>query len=1347
MDAPSPAVAAALARWRENLLDLTPHNPLLNLRPTRSAALTISHPAAGVIVEGLLQTGKSWSFWLPPAVGAEGGVGLGRIQTRPHELVCGDLERGELLEVLTRLHERAEFDRKERGVHSLHILSGLLEWHAEQDGALFRSPVLLLPVRIERSSEGEHFELVRDGDAEINPALRMRMKQEFDLDLPALRKDWDGRALASVLGEIDAAVAGLPGWRIDRRAVLTLLPFFKEAMHRDLEENLDRAAAHPLVRALAGEAAGALSAPSPEDTAEDNTAPAQNILHIADVDESQRACLEAAARGRSFLISGPPGSGKSQTIANVIADRLGAGKTVLFVSETNATKNAVCRHLHDAGLSDFCLDLHGQHLDSWAVLSELRRCLDGSPQPDVGLPAEEVEKLRQRGTELCAYVQALHSVREPLGQNARWALGELARCDGLPGIPLGLSDTGDLTADWLGQARTAVQRLQKLWHIRGEAADFPWWGFKADGHYTQKLRDEVSALLDRVRGRVDRLSTAARDYASKIGVTGPVPWLLRMADALETSPAPPASWLAAEDLSQLAADLERCASEYQQRDQAREPITTRYGADVWRLPAGTRASVEQSWRAVAPLLAPGDERGEGLLTHQQELRGWAADTQRRIPGWISDARTLAKWLGVNLPLGAGVGRPAATQEDPSVQTLKRLHRLANLCVTENAPERSWILDAGALEHARKMIDSSRPVLAAFHKSRAALLERYTEQLFELDLEGIARRFAGPYRSWLRVINMQFRRDRRALRRRCRAEALPRSWWQDVATAGDLMRQKAQLDAEQPARQAVLGRYEKSLATDCDAAERATRIAAEAVELARELNCSSLPGRLVEALSTTVPPNEKIRAALKRLHDSLGAWQHATEELKGYLPMDQLPGAGVPLEECALSLLGDYARTLQARLNQFAAAVDPVLAHVKTPPTDAVALLADLQQVEELRALEDTQEQDKAHWAAHLGSALKGVATDWNALRKALSWTVRVRELFKARGNGSAADRLPELLVTAAAAGAAAAPSSRELRQAKEQLEQSLNTLEHRFEPPGPIWQGKRYAELPLHELASRIDTLRARVGELADWIDWRHMPSRFAQLGLADFWEGLRREKPPGDRLVDVFTKAVLDAWLDGIFKNDPVLGTFNRLEHERILADYREVSGRLLRHNAQRIARRLASRRLQASNLESARLRGGQLTGEQVLDETPDLVLRLKPCLLTSPRSVSRFLHSPKIMFDVVVFDDASDIQVEDALGAIFRARQAVIAGDNEQPPPAHFASQWEAVENNAVDVPAVESLLSACLRASLAQYTLHEQYGDNSEVSTPQYRWRGSAPEPAPSPRAERAAWHDRWAHAPGG
>src|SRR5262249_37944720 len=146
-----------------------------------------------------------------------------------------------------------------------------------------------------------------------------------------------------------------------------------------------------------------------------------------------------------------------------------------------------------------------------------------------------------------------------------------------------------------------------------------------------------------------------------------------------------AMWLCVSDLPQLTEDLNRCADQYQRLGQARAPLTARYGPSLWLLAEGHSAKVEDAWQNARKLLAPGDEKGAGLLAHQQKLRGWAADTMRRVPGWLTEIRTLEKWLTVPLQLGAGAdtssktATPGETRLDPSPHAVRQFVRLAHLC--------------------------------------------------------------------------------------------------------------------------------------------------------------------------------------------------------------------------------------------------------------------------------------------------------------------------------------------------------------------------------------------------------------------------------------------------------------------------------------------------------------------------------------------------------------------------------------------------------------------------------------------------------------------------------------------
>jgi hypothetical protein len=364
----------------------------------------------------------------------------------------------------------------------------------------------------------------------------------------------------------------------------------------------------------------------------------------------------------------------------------------------------------------------------------------------------------------------------------------------------------------------------------------------------------------------------------------------------------------------------------------------------------------------AALLAPSDPQGAELLRRQQAIRGWVADTLKRFPGWISEVRTLDRWLSLPLPVGAGA-TPVDSRDHklgPSPHSVKLFLRLAHLGTSDHPPERSWLTDPGMLTEVQEHIQTAKPYFICYRQGRTALLQTYKEGFFELDLERMAKGFSGPYRSWFRIFNGQYRRDRRAIRRRRAAgEGVPPSVATDVAMGAEVLSAKQQLEQGRPRRAPLLGRYEKGLDTDIDLAEKAAKVAVEALALIRDLGCSTPPAKLLDALShTAAPALDKVRPALRRLDESYNAWARLTHDVSSMLPHNALPGLAAPLEECALSVLERYARDLQSALNVLAAATDPIVSRAPAPPADLAMLLADLRRAEALRQQEAAERVER-----------------------------------------------------------------------------------------------------------------------------------------------------------------------------------------------------------------------------------------------------------------------------------------------------------------------------------------------------------------------------------------------------
>ena len=252
MATPQDLVGSALTRWRNNLIDLTRRNPLLSLKPNHTSYLEIVQPDLPRVYEHLVLQGKYWSFHFPPETAKTPKKnGAGAEAARTNELVTGESERPVLLKILTNLYRRALADYRERGLHILYVALGLLEWR-DEDEEVFHSPIVLVPVKLERRSLQDPFQLTAiDEDPIVNPALASRLKQDFDFRLPATPEDWTDKKPEQYLDDVKAAIAGLPGWEVRSDVILTLFSFFKGVIFQDLQDNADKARSS-LVQSLAG---------------------------------------------------------------------------------------------------------------------------------------------------------------------------------------------------------------------------------------------------------------------------------------------------------------------------------------------------------------------------------------------------------------------------------------------------------------------------------------------------------------------------------------------------------------------------------------------------------------------------------------------------------------------------------------------------------------------------------------------------------------------------------------------------------------------------------------------------------------------------------------------------------------------------------------------------------------------------------------------------------------------------------------------------------------------------------------------------------------------------------------
>jgi Protein of unknown function (DUF4011)/AAA domain len=290
------------------------------------------------------------------------------------------------------LAREAESALQEQGCNILYMCLGLLDWvDAESDGSTKSSaPIVLVPVELIRRDANQRYRVRLFDDAPVvNPALVELCRTNFRLEVPQLDSDSE-MPVEELFRAIEQQIAKAKGWSLRREVHLGLFSFAKLLMYLDLDSSRwpDGMAisGHLLVQLMCGfgielEHLGGGADLMPTNEIDDKLSP-EETFQVMDADSSQQVAILGAKHGTSMVIEGPPGTGKSQTITNIIAECLAAGKTVLFVAEKAAALDVVKRRLDSVGLGEFALEMHSRKAVKRKILEDsIARCEPSTSPP------------------------------------------------------------------------------------------------------------------------------------------------------------------------------------------------------------------------------------------------------------------------------------------------------------------------------------------------------------------------------------------------------------------------------------------------------------------------------------------------------------------------------------------------------------------------------------------------------------------------------------------------------------------------------------------------------------------------------------------------------------------------------------------------------------------------------------------------------------------------------------------------------------------------------------------------------------------------------------------------------
>ncbi|MGN1230841.1 MAG: DEAD/DEAH box helicase, partial [Anaerotignum sp.] len=265
--------------------------------------------------------------------------------------------------------------------------------------------------------------------------------------------------------------------------------------------------------------------------------------------------------------------------------------------------------------------------------------------------------------------------------------------------------------------------------------------------------------------------------------------------------------------------------------------------------------------------------------------------------------------------------------------------------------------------------------------------------------------------------------------------------------------------------------------------------------------------------------------------------------------------------------------------------------------------------------------------------------------------------------------------------------------------------------------------LSLRRLGKRIGICREQFETMDGWIDLQECKKACQENGLGAFVLQGEEEEYPAGKWKDIFLKSFFYAWISAVSPSMKAVAAFRMPVQEKKVEQFCTLDTHQLLVNRLRIRERLIGKMPTKQDVLWAGDQMGILLRElgkkrrlmplrKLFREIPELLLQLKPCLMTSPLSVSYYLDLDRYQFDLVIFDEASQIFPQDAIGSILRGKQVIIAGDSKQLPPTNFfaVSMGDEVYDGAEEEEEIfaDSILeqaAACLQncALLWHYRSH--------------------------------------------
>lgn len=1283
--------------WKKLLLDFGKRNRLINFLEGKRNNVRITAPSFDRLWELVVANEKEVVFPYAKKV---------QVNDEGEEVyetvIKGDIETnkpiGDLQKTLKVLRHKANTSIEEQGINTLYLTFGMLMWKERDDSSqLLASPVILVPVKLLIESITSPYRLVlHDDEIVINPTLSHKLDNDFGIIMPEFDSTHDSPAeyIEKLLHKVKNK-----GWDVERCTHLTNLSFLKINMYKDLERNEEKINANPVIAALVGEQDPIQVSEELNNFDHDKQIRPIDTFQVVDADSSQQDAILLSKKGVSFVLQGPPGTGKSQTITNIIAEAIADGKKVLFVSEKMAALQVVYNRLASVGLADFCFTLHSHKAKKKEILKDLANSINIDHTRVRNEALAQLDLLERKRNLLNEYQEELHTPTSGLNISIYSVNGKLAKLENVPDVIFSIDAPDKVTEAELSEKIYLLQEFAKTVGKRSKDYTNNVWHGANIGFLSNALRHDIDSNISKILPLMSEMIDLHTSICAQLGIditsslsgTNELAYILSIG---AKSPMIPLEWIDSSNVDTLLDNACKYKELVEEIVRVTNEVNTYYNKEIYNIDA----------------LKCKNELSE--LIHHLQLRLCYDDPSSLILELdktyqllryynigVSELFESAKCLATNLGL---LNPNTISQLSLFVKTMAALAKIRDI-----RPTQKWF-DREELAAIKSAIDSCASLHSTIHTTKIKILSRFDRKILEWNFHPVLQRFRSEYNTFLRIFKGGYRNDLKQLN--------------SFLTKGGKLTYDEALEALNMLK----------VINDC--------------QLEIDINNASYREVYGQYYVGEETLWKEVALKVDVFKDALDQMLNITPQLKEIIINGQLPisdisqfnnqSASCDIEntfELFISILKhDFNKTtnwndIKTYTNEtITFAKDFIdkcqeLIRIRKSTCDYTSIISDLDSIISLNFSKDKLTKQKDEICSLYKQYYNGINTDWDKLIEALRYASELREV-------ASKYNLPDAFIKGVCEDEKYISycnlSYLNIEQCKLSLQDGVKWFVSLFN------NGNVLYNCNILDLATKMRMCKDNKHLLEKWIDYCSNKDKCAKIGLSEYVNKVEEDGIDSNYIVDAYLKRFYNLWLDAVLPNFPAVQNFRGRIQNQTINEFCELDKGQFKIAQARVKERALSRIPDFNSINGARDEIAILKRElnkqrklmplrKLFMAIPNLVTSLRPCFMMSPLSVSVFLEAQSYNFDLVIFDEASQVHTEDAIGAIMRGKQVIIVGDTKQLPPTSFFSTSlndedfdidsdEAFEDS--DAGAYESILDEAV-AVLPERSLRWHYRSRHE------------------------------------